>query len=101
MAVQVMRRERGELADDAVGTASAERLREVLGGYLAYAGRYVVDPAARTVTHCIECGLMPAHVGTELTRWIEIDGNRLTLHLTPPAADAPRTGGRVVWERID
>ena len=56
---------------------------EVLGGYLAYAGRYELEPAARTVTHRIECGLMPAHVGTELT-----------------TAHAPRTGGRVVWELI-
>ena len=36
------------------------------------------------MTHRIECGLMPAHVGTELTK-----------------ANAPRTGGRVVRERID
>ena len=35
------------------------------------------------MTHRIECGLLPAHVGTELT-----------------TANAPRNGGRVVWERI-
>ena len=35
-------------------------------------------------THRVECGLLLAHVGTELT-----------------TATAPRAGGRVVWERID
>ena len=104
MSVQVMRRERGELADDGVTAASPDRLREVLGGYLAYAGRYEVDAAERTVTHRIECGLLPAQVDTELTRWIEVDGTRLTLHLSPPpppSPGGPRSGGsRVTWERI-
>lgn len=100
MSVQVMRRERGELAADAVAAASEDRLRAVLGGYLAYGGRYEVNPAARTVTHRIEYAVMPAQVGTELTRWFEIDGTRLTLHLSPPTTDRPGTGGRVVWERI-
>jgi hypothetical protein len=35
------------------------------------------------MTHRIECGLLPAHMGTELT-----------------TANAPRNGGRVAWERI-
>lgn len=101
MFVQVMRRGRVELADDGVAAASADQLRDVLGGCLAYAGTYTVNTAAGMVTHRIECGLLPAQVGTELTRWIELRGARLTLHLSPPAADRPATGGRVVWERIE
>ena len=100
MSVQVMRRARGELTDDDVATASADRLRDVLGGYLAYAGSYEVDTAAGTVTHRIECGLLPAQVDSELTRWIELDGSRLTLHLTPPETTASGTGSRVTWERV-
>jgi len=100
MSVQVMRRERGELADDGVMKASADRLRVVLGGYLAYAGSYEVDTAAGTVTHRIECALLPAQVDSELTRWFQVDGARLTLHLTPPAAPESGTGSRVTWERI-
>ena len=101
MSVQVMRRGRSGLAADGVAEAGADLVREVLGGYLAYAGSYVVAAAAGTVTHRIDCALLPAQVGTELTRWCEIDGTRLTLFLSPPATDGPRTGGRVVWERID
>ena len=63
--------------------------------------RYVVDAAAGTVTHRIDCALLPVQVGAELTRWCEIDGTRLTLFLSPPATDGPRTGGRVAWERLD
>ena len=100
MFVQVMRRGRVELTDDGVVDASADQLRDVLGGYLAYAGRYEVDAGEGTVTHHIECGLLPAQVGTELTRWIELDGARLTLHLAPPAEHGPDTGSRVTWERI-
>ena len=100
MFVQVMRRQRSDLTDDDVAAASADQLRDVLGGYLAYVGGYQVDTAAGTVTHRIECGLLPAQVGTVLTRWIELTGSRLTLHLTPPTAPEPGTGSRVVWERI-
>ena len=99
MSVQVMRRGRSDLGADGVAEASEGLLREVLGGYLAYGGSYVVDAAEGTVTHRIECALMPAQVGTELTRWFEIDGTRLTLYLSPPAADGPRTGSHLVWER--
>ena len=83
-----------------VAEAGADLVREVLGGYLAYGGSYVVDAAEGTVTHRIECALMPAQVGTELTRWFEIDGTRLTLYLSPPVADGPRTGSHLVWERF-
>ena len=100
MSVQVMRRGRSGLAADGVTEARADLLREVLGGYLAYGGSYAVDAAAGTVTHRIDCALLPAQVGAELTRWFEIDGNRLTLYLSPPGA-GPRRGGRVVWERVD
>ena len=100
MSVQVMRRGRNGLAADDVAEADADLLREVLGGYLAYSGGYAVDAAAGTVSHRIDCALMPAQVGTELTRWFEIDGVRLTLYLSPPGA-GPRRGGRVVWERVD
>ena len=100
MSVQVMRPGRSELTDDGVAAASAERLRDVLGGYLAYAGCYEVDTAAGTVTHRIECGLLPAQVDSVLTRWIELDGARLTLHLTPPTAPDSGSGSRVTWERI-
>lgn len=100
MSVQVMRRGRNGLAADDVAEARAGLLREVLGGYLAYGGGYTVDAAAGTVTHRIDCALLPAQVGTELTRWFEIDGTRLTLYLSPPGAGS-RGGGRVVWERVD
>ena len=107
MSVQIMRRDRRHVAAGDVAGASEEVVREVLGGYLAYGGSYVVDPAAGTVTHRIECALLPAQVGSELTRWFEIDGNRLTLRMSPPAAArpsgaaGPRTGGRLVWQRLD
>ena len=101
MSVQVMRRGRSGLAAEDVAKASSHLMREVLGGYLAYAGSYLVDAAAGTVTHRIDCALLPAQVGTELTRWFEIDGPRLTLFMSPPATDGPRTGGHVAWERVD
>ena len=64
-------------------------------------GSYDVDSAAGTVTHHIECGLIPAQVGTALVRWIEIDGGRLTLHTSPPTADGMGTSGQVRWQRIE
>lgn len=76
--------------------ASAEELRETVGGYIAYYGTFDVLPAERTVVHHVEGCLIPNWVGTDLRRQYEFTGgNRLIL-----TADTPAAVGSLVWERV-
>jgi hypothetical protein len=75
-------------------TASAEDLRSILNGFIAYYGTYDIDAATRTVTHHVQSCLYPSWVGTDLQREYEFSGDRLTL--TVRYADR---SGVLVWQR--
>ena len=101
MAVQIMRADRPPFAAGDFRDGSIEELRAAVAGYMAYFGRYTVDEAARTVTHHLRGSLAPNWVGQDLTRVVELDGNRLTLRTAKPIATAGRTTmGVLVWERL-
>ncbi len=59
----------------------------------AWFGAFDVDPEAETVTHQIEASLVPAQVGTEMTRKYNFWSNRMIL----TGAGGGRTW-RMVWE---
>ncbi|MEV1025144.1 lipocalin-like domain-containing protein [Streptomyces sp. NPDC050264] len=63
--------------------------------FLAYAGRYQIDPDSRTVEHHVECSFDPTWVGLVLRRSYDLDGDVLTLR--PPT----RAEGQPVlaWRR--
>lgn len=91
MAVQIMRAGRPTRLSrpvpppEALGTIAENEAV----GYLGYCGRYEVDEAARTITHHIECSLLPEQVGTKLVRSYERRGRQLVLRTAPV-----RVGGR-------
>ena len=101
MSVQVMRPGR------AAGVARPPVPAAVLGtvgeseilGYLAYAGTYRVDTAARRVVHHVTCALLPEQVGQDIAREYDLAGDTLTLR-TPPAVVSGRQRRSVlVWRR--
>lgn len=63
--------------------------------FIAYAGRYLLDPESRSVAHHVECGFDPSWVGLVLRRTFELEGDLLILR--PPA----QTEGQPVltWRR--
>jgi CubicO group peptidase (beta-lactamase class C family) len=70
------------------------------GSFLSYYGGYVVDEAAKKVTHFVEGSTNPNWPGTDLVRYFDFaDGGR-TLKLSIRTA-AGRTTGTLVWARID
>jgi hypothetical protein len=82
-----------------VAEAAGEEVEAAFKGYMAYCGRYSISDDGRTVTHHLECALYPDWVGTDLVRFAELDGDRLTL--TTPAVDVGgvEQHGELVWER--
>jgi hypothetical protein len=79
----------------AIGTASAEDLREMLTGFNAYFGTFDVDEPARTVIHHLQSALIPSWVGTDQRRKYEFSGsNQLIMFNT-----ASQEAYRLVWQR--
>jgi Lipocalin-like domain len=100
MSVQIMRAGRPAFASGDFRHGTGPEITAAFEGYLAYFGSYAVDEAARTVTHAMRGSLFPNWVGQDLTRMVELSGQRLTLR-TPPMATAGRTfSGMLAWERV-
>lgn len=95
MAAQLMRP--GRAAHSSTPTES-ERAASY-GSYVAYYGRYEIDPATSRVTHHVEGALNPNWVKTPLIRYWEFspDLQRLSLSIRNSAG---RTTGTLVWEKI-
>jgi hypothetical protein len=95
MAAQLMRAGRKRLSTPAT---EAERAA-AYSGYIAYYGRYTIDPATQKVTHHVEGSTNPNWVPTELVRYYELspDGNRLLLSLKNAQG---RVTGTLTWERL-
>ena len=51
--------------------------------YLAYFGRYGVNERQATVTHHVQGSMRPSEIGTDYTRSVRLDGDRLVLGLDP------------------
>jgi hypothetical protein len=78
------------------GEVSATIMRADRSECFAYAGRYEVKDGA--VFHAIEVSTDPALVGLRSTRFIALDGNRLTLSGPDFKAGTGRTQ-KIVWSR--
>ncbi|HTY42359.1 MAG TPA: lipocalin-like domain-containing protein [Thermoanaerobaculia bacterium] len=63
----------------AVGTATADEMRQTLETGTAYSGRYEVDPKTHTVTHVVLTSMDPSDVGQRLSRTYALDGGSLSL----------------------
>jgi hypothetical protein len=73
--------------------STADELRQIQGGFVAYFGTFDVDEASQTVFHHVQAAVNPAWPGTDLKRNYEFSGNRLTLR-----AVSPNTVLTLVWE---
>jgi hypothetical protein len=67
--------------------------------FVAYYGKYTVDPAASKVTHSVEGALNPNWVKTDLVRYYEFsaDGRELKLSLRNAQG---RVTGTLTWARL-
>ena len=70
--------------EDSLGGTLEEKARAA-SGFMAYCGRYEVH--GDHVVHHIEQSLFPNWVGTSQKRFIELEGDRLTLPRTPSEFD--------------
>src|SRR6266849_5467035 len=93
------RRSVGGAADrgsaSAIGSASAEDLREMLTGFNAYFGTFDIDEPSKTVIHHVQSALIPSWVGTDQRRQYEFSGKGELIMLNI----ASQAAYRLVWQR--
>ncbi len=84
MAVQISRKARAEVKDPA-------RLKH---DYLAYFGRYEIDPDKRVVRHFLEGQLFPGNHPAVLERTYRFEGDLMSLR------PVDRTDQEILWQRV-
>lgn len=95
MAAQLMRSGRKPLSQP---STEAERAA-AYSTFVAYYGKYTIDPATSKVTHAVEGALNINWVKTDLVRYFEFsaDGRQLKLSLRN---EPGRVTGTLTWERM-
>ncbi|MGE3470654.1 MAG: lipocalin-like domain-containing protein, partial [Vicinamibacterales bacterium] len=97
-AVQIVNPER---PDAALDRASDDDIRALGRTYLAYFGRFDVDPATHKIVVHTTADLNPGNTGVDQVRFFELDGDTLTLQ--PPPSVRPEGGqqvSRITWRRV-
>ena len=93
MAVQIMDRSRPAQA------TTAEGIQSTSPAYIAYFGTFTVNEAEGAVTHHVE-GSLNFRPARELTRSVELSGDRLILRPPPVTVPGGQRTSTLTWERI-
>lgn len=96
MSAMLMRRGRQShaLPGSGLQQATAEELREVVAGFIAYMGTFDVDESSQTVIHHVQASLFPDWVGTDQRRAYRFEDNLLILRRATAESE-----DELVWER--
>ncbi len=93
----IMKSDRSRYASEDFRGGTTEELAKAAETYVSYCGRYSVGEGS--VTHHIDASLFPNWAGTDLQRFIEIDGDKLIL-ITPPFLIYDKEQrAYLIWER--
>jgi hypothetical protein len=79
--------------------ATDAEVRAAFDGYFGYFGTYSVDDKAGTMTHHVEGAAFPNYAGTDQTRQLTVEGDRLELATPPIDRAGERATFHVVWRR--
>jgi hypothetical protein len=99
MSAQVMHAERAAFATQGLYDGTPAEKAAAYDSYIAYFGRYELDPAAGTLTHAITGSLFPNWSGSRQTRYYSFDGDTLTLSSPPMEKGGRAITVHVVWRR--
>lgn len=70
-------------------------------GFISYFGPYEFDAAGGFVIHHVEGSLFPNWQGQPQKRFLDLDGNRLTLSTPPTVWGGGKVVAVLVWERME
>jgi hypothetical protein len=98
-AAQFMKRDRSD--DTGVGSsARGQNNTGAIGGYDAYFGTYEVTASDGEVLHRLEGALSADNIGIEVSRKMQVDGDRLEIQLDTTTPDGEPVARTLTWQRI-
>ena len=97
MSVVMMAAGRTSFAGGDMFAGTDEEKIAAAGSYVSYCGEY--EYLGDRVIHKIEAAFFPNRVGTEQTRFVDLDGDTLTLTTPPMVLAGVLRTGRIVWRR--
>jgi len=98
---QMMNPDRPKFASNDMLRGTPEEIQFAYQGYVAFWANYTVDEQKGTMSYTVEGSLFPNWVGHHQDRHYSIDGNRLTLKMSPLSLGGKENVvGVLVWERL-
>ena len=99
MSGQLMKLGRPEYASGDMEHGTTEELAAAAAGYLAYSGPFYVDEEAATLRHHMSVSLFPNWIGDTQERFVELDGDTLTISTAPVIVEGVELTPRLIWKR--
>ncbi len=100
MAAQLGRRDRPNFKSGDQQKGTDEEVRLAVQGYVAYFGTFEVKESEGVVVHKVIGGLFPNWNGTDQVRHVKLQGDRLTIEVSPSRWGGSGTVTRLVWQRL-
>ncbi len=97
MSVHMMSSNREQISQEDLREASPQDKAKLVDTYRGYAGTYRIE--GNKVIHHVQVGIASNWTGTEMIRYFELNGNRLTLKAAQPLPGKDQIPV-LVWEKI-
>jgi Lipocalin-like domain len=99
MSGQLMKPGRPAYASGDMDRGTTEERAAAASGYLAYSGPFDVDEEAATLRHHMSVSLFPNWIGDTQERFVELDGDTLTISTAPVIVQGIELTPRLIWKR--
>ena len=97
VSVAFMSKDRPRFASGSFGAGTPEENAAAASTYTSYCGTY--EFLGDRAVHRVEVSLLPNYIGSVQERFVEIDGDVLTIDTPRSAADGAEWYGHLVWQR--
>lgn len=99
MCVSGMQKDRENFGTSDFRAASAADKARAFESHFSYCGRFEVDESERSLRHTVDVSSLPNYVGTLQKRFIQLDGDRLTLTSPVRKVEDRESRGVLTWRR--
>ena len=99
MSAQLMEPGRPAYASGEFTHGTTEEEAAAAAGYLAYSGPFYVDEETATLKHHMSVSLFPNWLNQTQERFVELEGDTLTITAAPILVEGSARTPRLIWKR--